>query len=499
MIRHRKNLPSNIQRALIFQGGGSLGAYEAGVYKAVKEDLSEFFRAEGRKVDEPIFHIVSGTSIGAINATILVSYVKENRTWDGSGERLVEFWEYLATQSWVDNIPHFVDYWESWHKVGRQIASGESARRYFSTKQFIFNGVPKVFIPKRPLPDNKFFDPSNTWYIYDNTPLKESLERFAKFPISTSFENGEPRLLLVAVDAQESSPVIFDSYEKEDGTRKSEYGRYGRIISDESTKNPENEGFEHVIRYEDGIKADFVLASCSVPVNYDYTRLDVETRPLVPEGREDKSTMDDNSRPTSNGSNSTSLRSFWDGGLLANTPLRQTIMAHRDYWFRVKKLEHGIPRLRYGIINLHPAKQDYLPSDYDGVVDRRNDIIYHDRTLFDENMAILLSDFAIFAESLIKLAEEKGVSKDELQKIFDQKTRGIYLVTGKQIRYDDLLKGRVDVDFVVRLERKNDNHTISNKTFDFSKTTIRQLIKDGYEETKEQMKGVLVRIKAELG
>ena len=26
----------------------------------------------------------------------LVSYVKENRTWDGSGERLVEFWEYLV-------------------------------------------------------------------------------------------------------------------------------------------------------------------------------------------------------------------------------------------------------------------------------------------------------------------------------------------------------------------------------------------------------------------
>ena len=60
-------------------------------------------------------------------------------------------------------------------------------------------------------------------------------------------------------------------------------------------------------------------------------------------------------------------------------------------------------------------------------------------------------------------------------------------------RYDDLVKGRVDVDFVARLERKNDVHTISNKTFDFSKTTIRQLIQDGYEETKEQMKEVLAR------
>jgi hypothetical protein len=164
----------------------------------------------------------------------------------------------------------------------------------------------------------------------------------------------------------------------------------------------------------------------------------------------------------------------------------------------VRKSEHKIPRLRYGIINLHPAKQEYLPSDFDGVVDRRNDIIYHDRTLFDENVAVLLSDFATFAKSLIELAEESGASKEALQRILDEKTKGVYLVTGEHVRYDDLLKARVDVDFVVRLERKNDTHTISNKTFDFSATTIHQLIQDGYNETKEQMKGVLARAKREL-
>jgi len=47
------------------------------------------------------------------------------------------------------------------------------------------------------------------------------LESFAKFPISTSFENDEPRLLLVAVDVQDATPMIFDSYEKEDGTNNS--------------------------------------------------------------------------------------------------------------------------------------------------------------------------------------------------------------------------------------------------------------------------------------
>src|SRR5262245_1977650 len=330
----------NVNRALIFQGGGSLGAYEAGVYKAINEDLSEYFRAEGRG-NEPIFHIVSGTSIGAINAALLVSYVKENKTWEGSSERLIAFWEYLSTQSTVEKMPYFTHYWDSWRRFDRRIASGESARRYFSTKEFILKGVPNVFVPKMPLLDKKFLDPSNTWYIYDNRPLKESLEKFAKFPISTSFENDEPRLLLVAVDVQELTPVVFDSYEKEDGSRKSEYGRYGRIKFGSSEKDGQDtEGFEHVIRYENGISSDFVLASCSVPVNYDYTKLNVESRVLVGGGQgDDAGTGDNIISPASSSSSlnvNSSLRSFWDGGLLANTPLRQTVLAHRDYWQRVK-------------------------------------------------------------------------------------------------------------------------------------------------------------------
>ena len=57
------------QRALIFQGGGSLGAYEAGVfhvlYHWIKKDLKE---------NENVFDIIAGTSIGAINASIIISH-----------------------------------------------------------------------------------------------------------------------------------------------------------------------------------------------------------------------------------------------------------------------------------------------------------------------------------------------------------------------------------------------------------------------------------------
>jgi hypothetical protein len=251
--------------------------------------------------------------------------------------------------------PYFSYCWDFWHRLDKRIASGESARRYFSTKEFIFKGVPNVFRPKTPISDNRFFDPSNTWYVYDNKPLKESLEKFAKFPISTSFENNEPRLLLLAVDIQEGIPVVFDSYEKEDGTRKSAYGRYGGLEFDGQQQQQEKEDqnsnkweFEHVIRYEDGIKSDFVLASCSVPANYDYARLNVEDPKLATGASNHGTNMDkvgsDRSSQSSysrSNYNCSSLRFFWDGGLLANTPLRETIIAHKYYWSKVRKMQHS--------------------------------------------------------------------------------------------------------------------------------------------------------------
>jgi NTE family protein len=104
-------------------------------------------------------------------------------------------------------------------------------------------------------------------------------------------------------------------------------------------------GFEHIIRYNDGITSDFVLASCSVPINYDYTWLNVETRALVDDGgRDDNADTGDDHVPSYSIGN-TGLRSFWDGGLLANTPLRQTIIAYRDYWYDVKKLKENVPKL----------------------------------------------------------------------------------------------------------------------------------------------------------
>lgn len=69
----------------------------------------------------------------------------------------------------------------------------------------------------------KFFDftiQSNYLFRPDNkhfalTSLKETLARFAHFPIKTEQEDCQPRFLLVTVDAQTGDAVTFDSYSKE--------------------------------------------------------------------------------------------------------------------------------------------------------------------------------------------------------------------------------------------------------------------------------------------
>jgi hypothetical protein len=69
----KKNIPAK-ERALVLQGGGSLGAYEAGAYKALYKWLSKQDKSEGKDTSMT-FDNIAGTSIGAMNAAVLTSYV----------------------------------------------------------------------------------------------------------------------------------------------------------------------------------------------------------------------------------------------------------------------------------------------------------------------------------------------------------------------------------------------------------------------------------------
>src|SRR5919107_3399288 len=199
-----------IQRALVLQGGGALGAYQAGVFKALCEKIkgTQDNNNDSEK-SAPLFDIIAGTSIGAINGAILVSYFLENKTWQVASEKLESFWKYLSTPT--PNISEALKQWKVEYAKGNpSIASEESARRYYSAKEFSKSGVENVFKPvKPPKQDNRFCDSQNQWLVYDNQALRKSIEKFAKFPMATSYEKGEPRLLVISVDAAEGTTVTF--------------------------------------------------------------------------------------------------------------------------------------------------------------------------------------------------------------------------------------------------------------------------------------------------
>ena len=55
----------------------------------------------------------------------------------------------------------------------------------------------------------------------------------------------------------------------------------------------------------------------------------------------------------------------------------------------------------------------------------------------------------------------------------------------KPRKYSDIVLGQYEIGRVIRVNRKNDQYTVSNKIFDFSSKTIKQLRESGYNNTRD--------------
>jgi len=164
--------------ALLLQGGGALGAYQAGVYEALHEANVE-----------PNW--IAGISIGAINSAIIAGNAPEKRV-----EKLRSFWESITIPTPIDISPFI---------------RGDKARgiinQIYSSFAFL-SGVQGFFEPRFPPP---FMQPAGTQEatsFYDTTALKSTLEQLIDFD---RINNDSMRFSVGAVNVRSGNFVYFDN------------------------------------------------------------------------------------------------------------------------------------------------------------------------------------------------------------------------------------------------------------------------------------------------
>ena len=171
--------------ALLLQGGGALGAYQAGVYEA----LSEAHLAPDW---------VAGISIGAVNAALIAGNPPSARV-----EKLREFWKLITGSGPWDGMARLA--------TALPIGRSEFARglmNQLSAGSALLGGAAGFFAPRVP---SALLQPSGSieaTSYYDTSPLKATLERLVDFD---RINAGETRFSIGAVNVTTGNFLYFDN------------------------------------------------------------------------------------------------------------------------------------------------------------------------------------------------------------------------------------------------------------------------------------------------
>src|ERR1700740_528786 len=169
--------------ALVLQGGGALGAYQAGVYEALSE--------AGIHPDR-----IAGISIGAINAAVIAGNPPDFRV-----DRLREFWTHVTAEG----------LWRYLGDANHGLARGDTARNLLSqmsATMALASGATGFFAARPVMP---WLQPGGTieaTSFYDTKDLKRTLERLVDFD---RLNAGAPRFSVGAVNVRTGNFVYFDN------------------------------------------------------------------------------------------------------------------------------------------------------------------------------------------------------------------------------------------------------------------------------------------------
>jgi NTE family protein len=176
--------------ALVLQGGGALGAYQAGVYEGLHEAGIH-----------PTW--LAGISIGALNTAVIAGSPESQRV-----DRLREFWETIcavpvewpASEGLAEALPFAFDV--------RSVHNAAAAMRA------LFQGQPGFFKPRFPPPYLSPFAGDAATSFYDTSPLRDTLLRLVDFD---RLNSGDIRVSVGAVNVRSGNFVYFDTKERKLG------------------------------------------------------------------------------------------------------------------------------------------------------------------------------------------------------------------------------------------------------------------------------------------
>ncbi len=171
------------QVVLVLQGGGALGAYQAGAFAGLAE--------RGTAIDW-----VVGTSIGAINGAIIAGNPPTQRV-----EKLSGFWRHVTAEG-PSLLPYFgtVDWLRPWTQATRTLGT-------------LINGIPGFFQPRQ----GSGWDTSRTVAagkasFYDTSPLEKTLHQFVDFDyLNAKRSAGHMRFTICAVNVETAELKSFDT------------------------------------------------------------------------------------------------------------------------------------------------------------------------------------------------------------------------------------------------------------------------------------------------
>jgi len=202
----------SVENVLILQGGGSLGAFGCGVFKALANS--------NMKID-----IIAGTSIGGLNASIIAGSKGE----DPPEKVLEQYWLELGESSIANLNSPFMEGLArnpiptltplpspatatTDHSAMTHISQVKSVMSFYTSAIY---GDNKIFVPRwRPefaFTDPQYFTPDKWTYLYDHSPLVKTAEKYIDY--NKLQPNGKPnsRLIITAVNVKTAEPLIFDS------------------------------------------------------------------------------------------------------------------------------------------------------------------------------------------------------------------------------------------------------------------------------------------------